>query len=119
MLSVLLEYEEPDLAVLESGSQRFLGVVSDADSHIRRWIMSPLRASDLDYLSSPHGDVRSLFLDRETFVVDFDGTRSPVSEWSLEVGAAGDRNIPKPGLVLPLEQRRSLLPDWRQLESFP
>lgn len=98
---VLIDYDGPQLCILEKGPERFLSVRIDEDATGTRWIQSPLSSVEYEALMLGTLSVRNALLKTEMILVEENRNEVPIRAWTLSASSVPDTALPKVDAPLP------------------
>ncbi len=97
----LIEYDGPQLCILDRGSDQFLSLRIDDDDTGVRWLQSPITDVELTALMSGELALRSALLKPEMLLVEDSHDEETVHVWQLDSARVPDVVLPKAGALLP------------------
>lgn len=100
---VILDFNGPQLVLLESEGRLYLSVASDADEEFVRWLRAPISNHEYRALLAGETTVLECIRKPEILVVDTDQYGTPTAEYSVSADSLNDENLPLAGSVLPDE----------------
>ena len=98
---VLVDYDGPQLCILEKDSARFVSVRVDEDKEGTRWIQAPLSSLEYEALMLGTLPVRDALLKLEMVLVEENRYEVPVKAWQLDPSTVPDSVLPKIDAPLP------------------
>jgi hypothetical protein len=109
MKTVLVEYDGPQLAILEDGPDWFLAVAVDQDKDAVRWIQSPLSKSEYQALTRGEVSVRDALLKRKILVLaDYTYDQRLLRVWKIIRSLIPEAALPRKNALLPKTLRAAL-----------
>jgi hypothetical protein len=99
---VVLEYDGPQLVILEDGPDLFLALAVDGDEEVARWIHTPVSSLEIEALTRGAEPLRTAFLKPLMILVDVDvRTGQPRQAWEIDSRSVPEDALPDRGAPLP------------------
>jgi hypothetical protein len=98
---VLIEYEGPQLEVLEEGSSQFLALAVDSDDEAVRWVQSPASQLEVQALKLGAVSVRSAILKPRILLADYSYDDRPLHVWEITKSSIPPDALPERSALLP------------------
>jgi len=116
---VLVEYDGPQLALVEHSMGRSLALFADFLPDRVRWIFSATSILELEALASGGVAMRGVFSRKDNLrIVDLGARNKPLAVWSVEPGDIPQKILPVRGAPLPAFAREPLLKKLKVRTSF-
>lgn len=101
LCEILFETEGPELVLAEAYDRCWIGVASDHEQDVMRWIYAPTTSLEQTALRIGASDLHDCFLKPEVYVVD-ERVDNENIVYRLEGNDIPEAALPKPGLLLPV-----------------
>lgn len=108
VVSVLAEYEGPQILLSKINGQESLGVAADEDDAAVRWLFSPVSTVELLALAGGHCSTYSAMVKDGISVLDLDDSFAVKGAWELTLDQLSADILPDPGSKLPRGARALL-----------
>jgi hypothetical protein len=103
----LIEYDGPQLCIVERGSDEFVSLRVDEDDKGVRWLQSPITSVEYEALISGELALRSALLKPEMLLVEDSHDEETFRTTQVDPAKIPDAYLPKPGARLPAYVRAS------------
>jgi hypothetical protein len=117
LTDVLLEYEGPQLMILEDLNQRYIALAVDCDDTAVRWIQSPISILEFEALVRGGLSVRDALLKSRMLLADYTYDNRAVRVWEITQASVPEDALPEPGALLPSAVRNNLVKRLHQEEQ--
>lgn len=110
VLEVLLEFNGPQLTLLQGPNGKYLSVAVDEDESSVRWLRAQVEEFELEALFAGAATVRDLVDKTNLFLVDESYVGVPQQEWQLSISDIEESKLPTDDSYLPTlitSQKRS------------
>lgn len=108
VVTVLAEYEGPQILLAKLNDQVRLGVAADAEGELVRWLFSPVTSVELLALAGGHCSTYASIVKDGMLVVDLNDDLQVVDAWDVPLDSLSEEVLPDPKSVLPLAARNVL-----------
>jgi hypothetical protein len=99
---VVLEYDGPQLMILEDGPDLFLALAVDGDEEVARWIHTPVSSFEIEALTRGAEPLRTAFLKPLMILVDVDLRTGRLRQaWEIDSRSVPEDALPERGALLP------------------
>jgi hypothetical protein len=97
----LIDYDGPQLRILEKGLDQFVALRIDDDGQAVRWLEAPITSVEYAALMSGELPLRNTLLKSDVVLVENSHREEPIRAWELNPKQIPDPVLPKRGASLP------------------